>query len=130
MTIIDKNKILIELLDMICRKNKELYKEYCKFMFNKYDSLKDQQSPACTKKILKLIFKNKNINNLELRNIFFSTKKYKTFEELIEESFKYSKVKDKKDLKFLEVGFFIIRFMSHIEYELKMKSQKGKNIGR
>ena len=124
-----KKKLLIEFLDVICRKNKKIYREYCHFIINKsnYKNNYDKKI-SCSKKILKLIIKNQDIKKLKLRDIFFG-KKYKSFEELIEKAFKYSKVKNTDNLTFLEVGFFIIRFMINLEKNMK-KSKKGKTIER
>ena len=125
-----KKKLLIEFLDVICRKNKDsFYKEYCGFISNKYFSNNNYDANiSCSKNILKLIIKNQDIKKLKLKYIFFD-KKYKSFEELIEKAFKYSKVKNTDNLSFLEVGFFIIRFMINLEKNMK-KSKKGKTIER
>jgi len=108
-----KNKLLIELLDMIGRKDKELYREYCRFILKNINN----KEKGCTKKILREIFPNQDLKFSTLQNIFFPDKQYKTIEEIIKDAFTHSKV----NFNFFEVGMFIINFMLHLERRKKQK---------
>jgi len=111
-----RNKLLIELLDMIGRKDKELYKEYCKFILKNINN----KEKGCTRKILREIFPNQDLKFSTLQNIFFPEKQYKTIEEIIKDAFTHSKV-EKKNFNFFEVGMFIINFMLQLERRKKQK---------
>jgi hypothetical protein len=111
-----KNKLLIELLDMIGRKDKELYKKYCRFILTQINNLEI----GCTRKILREILPKEDLKFSTLRCIFFPNKQYKTIEEIIKDAFTHSKV-EKKNFNFFEIGMFIINFMLHLERRKKQK---------
>jgi hypothetical protein len=111
-----KNKLLIELLDIIGRKDKELYREYCKFILKSINN----QEKGCTKKILREILPNQDLKFSTLKKIFFPNKNYKTIEEIIKDAFKHSNV-NKDNFYVFEIGVFIINFMLHLEKRKKQK---------
>jgi hypothetical protein len=111
-----KNKLLIELLDMIGRKDKELYREYCRFILKNINN----KEKGCTKKILREILPKEDLRFSTLRNIFFPNKQYKTIEEIISDAFIHSKV-NKKNFNFFKVGMFIITFMLYLEQRKRQK---------
>jgi len=122
--IISKNKLLLELLDMIGRKDKEMYRNYCSYIMKYIQN----NEIRCTKKILRELLPHaQKLDFPTLKSIFFPDREYKTIEELIVEALKWTKQQNKKDFSMLEIGVFTINFMLNLEKK-RSKQQKGPSI--
>ena len=120
-----RDKLLLELLDMIGRKDKKMYRYYCGYIL---DYIQNDEI-GCTKKILREILPNeKKLDFPSLKRIFFPDKPYKTIQELISEALKLTKKQNKQYFPMLEIGVFTINFMLHLEKKRKIKQQKGPSI--